>query len=282
MTRKSKVNIFDSTIEKQVATGVTLVAEKYRALHKMSLAGDFVAPAVVSVDPGGNQLTLERIHGVESIRNQYYKYMVDQIEPKEILGLFNRVGRILARIHHELEERPEAQDWKPSDSFLVAVEQYGVEHLINPLDQQSVQLHGDYGFANVLVRQGQENDFDIVIIDPCEDGYSCRHDWCRGPRYVDIGKMLLSIEGKVPVGWQRKIDQDKVCRLQHAFLVGYEDASGLKLNQSLCFAYAYALGFCYFLNRFPFYYRVAITIMYNRILRGNFPLKNKLAKIGAI
>lgn len=271
---KTEVQMRESTVEKTTQGDVYRVAEKYQALHKLGSEGGFLAPSVVGVDEARSMVILERIRGIRSIREHYREFMKKEADESGIASVFEHAGRVLAWIHLKLD-CPNAYEWRPDGKFLHAITRYGLDGFALR-EEEMVQLHGDYGFANVFTRERVGGKPEIVIIDPCGDGYSTRHDWCRGPRYVDVGKMLLSIEGKVPLSWQFLVRRRDVRSLQNAFLKGYEDFCGVILDRTLCFSYAYALGACYFSSRYSLCGRQAAAIMYNRIWRGNFPLKRKL------
>ena len=271
---KLKVIVRENTVEKTIRGDVQKVAEKYQALHKLSRESGFVAPTSISIDEARNMVILERIHGIRSIREPYREFMKNQADETAVLSMFERAGRALAWIHLKLI-RPDASEWTPDTIFLNAVSRYGLDEF-KLGEEEKVQLHCDYGFANVFIRERSGEEADIVIIDPCAEGYSTRYDWCCGPRYIDVGKMLLSLEGQVPLSWQPMIRRDGVRRLQNAFLDGYENVSGISLDRALCFSYAYAIGVCYFSSRYSPVGRLAAAVMYNRIWKRNFPLKRKL------
>ena len=70
------------------------------------------------------------------------------------------------------------------------------------MSMPTVCLHGDFSFANVLFRETEKAEPEIVIIDPCANGGSTHHDWEAGPIYVDLGKFLSCLEGQVPISRQ--------------------------------------------------------------------------------
>ena len=270
------VEIHEDKVIKRVPSDVGLVAEKYRALHKISAGADFRAPVVLGIDGKNMTIALERIHDIESSRVAYREFMSAAEPSNHSLKLFERIGKSLAYIHSTLYCDMRCKVWKPSRLFASAVEDYGFTESLWPENEPLVQLHGDYGFANVMVRGLDQANPEIVIIDPCSDGYSCAYDWAQGPRYLDLAKMLLSLEGKVPYTYQYCIRNKRVCQLQGAFIKGYEAIYGRNLNLSLCYAYAYALGVCYFSARYPVSGGLRKTVLYNRRLRKNFPLDVKV------
>ncbi len=272
---RPEVRVLASTVEKAVLGSVDLVARKYQSLHRVASEATFVCPAVVGVDRTKNVVILERVQGIVSVRDAYRLVMKGRKPIDDGVAVFQAAGAALARIHEELKSGV-SQEWQPSSAFKDATRRYGCEWPERNLENDVVELHGDFGFANVLMLQDYRGPPIIVIIDPCADGYSTIHDWCSGPRYVDIGKMLLSLEGKVPLRCHLAIDSEKVKVLQIAFIRGYEEIYGKELDLDLCFAAAFALGCLYFEARFSFLGRIAQGAIYNRLWRYNKPLRAKV------
>lgn len=269
------VDIREEAVIKTIGGDVDEVAEKYEAIWQLSRepAAGFAAPRVLDTDVAQGAVVLERIPDVRSIRELYLRFMKGSASAATAEAAFHRAGHVLALLHEHLL-RPGAAEWDPPRPFTAALKRYGVRR--DPgVSTDPVQLHGDFGFANVLFRTGKGGDIELVVIDPCPDGYSTGTNWCLGPRYVDIGKMLLSIEGKVPLLRQPLLRQPKVRLLQASFLRGYGVVRDVTQDAEACFAYAYGLAACYFEYRYPIGRGLATAFLYNRF-RRNFPLEVKL------
>lgn len=273
--RREKVETVGDTVLKTVHGSVDEVAEKYQAIWRVSkkVPGAFSAPRVLGADAERNAVVLERLPDVHSIREVYLDFMIGTAPASTAEAVFHQAGHVLALLHQNLW-RPDAARWHPPHRFKAALKKYGMAgDVVTPFEP--VQLHGDYGFANVLCRSRDGEALDLVIIDPCQDGYSTETDWCLGPRYVDIGKMLLSAEGKVPLVRQPLVRRRKVRLVQSWFLGGYSSVRDVNDEVDVCFAYAYGLAACYFGYRFAVGGALATGIIYNRF-RRNFPLAAKL------
>jgi hypothetical protein len=268
----SPVRMGPHSIEKRVAGSADEVAEKYDRIHELGKKFGFIAPAAISVDLIQNIVVMERIHAVRSIRDVYLGFMSGSVKSEMALEIFGQAGRVLAVLHSNLQHR-NSPKWYPQPCFTKAVKRYGFNEIRRPSSEE-VELHCDYGFANVLFRQPAGGKIEIVVIDPCQDDYSTLHDWCRGPQYVDIGKMLLSLEGKVSLGNQILLRRGKIRALQERFLKGY--ASVRRVSYEPGFAYAYGLGECYFARRYPVIRRLGMNVVYNTLVKGNFPLAVKM------
>lgn len=270
---KVPVRIRKHTVEKYVGPEAESTAEKYRSLSVISVECDFTAPKVLSVDSRNGVITLERIRGIISFRDIYCDFMQENLDEDTSVRITSKIGETLGHIHNNLKSDREMQ-WRPSAEFAQGLKTYGFANPVN-IDECRVQLHGDYGFANVWLKNGEEK---VVVIDPCNDGYSCRSDWNYGPIYLDIGKMLLSLEGKVPLQKQPRITSDKVQILQGAFLDGYKRVGNLDVDIPSCFAYSFALASCYFSSKYPILKKLAIFALYNSWWKKNFPLHRKITE----
>jgi hypothetical protein len=271
---RTPVRILEQTVEKVVTGDVQALADKYRDLRQIGQKAGFVVPAVQHVRGDGNTLVFERIHHMRSIRDWYLESMGDPSLLEITAGLFHRVGAILAAIHAG-EYSHEGETWSPPVRFSSAVAEY-MEGAVGE-EGDAVELHGDFGFANVFTC-GQEPSgcHRLVVIDPCADGYSTFNDWCRGPRYVDLGKMLLSLEGKVSLRHQGRLRPTVIRALQQSFIRGYGDHAGVPVDPAMSYAYAYGAGACYFRYRFGPLGRYANRMIFNRGWKRSFPLVTKL------
>ncbi|HEX6260675.1 MAG TPA: hypothetical protein VFZ51_08470 [Woeseiaceae bacterium] len=266
--RRATVRIRADRVEKEVGSGAERTAEKYRVLQRIGDECGFRAPGVLDVK--GGVISLERLDGIRSVRELYWDAMRRRVELAAVRMLWIRIGEVLAAIH-ACSPRPGNSDWIPPVGFAADLVRYGntVGYDANVC---SAPLHADFGFANVFFRGAPP--WDIVVIDPCADGYSTYDDWVAGPVYVDVGKMLLSLEGKVAAYRQPFLDRRTVGSLQVSFLAGYA-AGGARLDPLTAFAYAYALGRCYFAKRYAALRGIAMSTLYNRLWKGNFPWTRK-------
>lgn len=268
------VRILHDTVEKSVSSEPARIADKYRNIRCIGEKSGFLVPRVLEVRPEDGVVVFERIRPLRSVRDWYLAAMEDP----DALGLarkvFYRIGRSLAAIHDGSYSHS-GEAWVPSDVFCHAVRKYG-----GSLDSDAdnmVELHADFGFANVFTcDETISEDAPLVIIDPCADGYSTFNDWCRGSRYVDIGKMLLSLEGKVSARHQLRLRQEVIIDLQSSFLQGYGEHIGKILDVGLGYAYAYGIGACYFYRRFGPIGRFGNYMLYNRLWKRNYPLGAKI------
>lgn len=264
---EARVRVFDDRVEKRVGKGAERTAAKYRLLHDISAASGFVAPDVLATDRRAGTVVLERIDDITSVRDVYWALMRGKVDPHVAAGLWRRIGAVLAMIHrHRPADRGET--WVAPASFRRKLAAYGsVATAGAPVPMATV--HGDFGFANVFVRGSAP--WQIVVIDPCHDGYSTTADWTYGPTYLDLGKMLLSLEGKVPLAWQAFLDRASICLLQEAFLEGYAEVSGTAPDTRECCAYAYGLADLYCAARYPVLSQLALGILFNRSWKRNYP-----------
>lgn len=273
---KKTVLINQEYVALQHLDEVGAIASKYNAMHKISEAGGFIAPQVLEVREHHGEIDLEKIDPIENLRSLYLQAMSNASAFRHITELLKRVGGVLGNIHNNLATKEQKTNWQPSTVFCRALHTYGWLSGMDSMSDGQVQLHGDFGFANIFLKPKSSSPPDVVVLDPCSDGYSCLDHWCYGPRELDIGKMLLSLEGKVSLRQQIKIRKKVINRLQKAFIEGYESEIGNPVDVEKCFAFSYALGACYFMSRSRLKKNFGLTILFNDLWKDNYPINKKL------
>jgi hypothetical protein len=272
----SKIVLGDRYVHKIVSTDIIETAEKYRALESISTICGFIAPHLEAVNVTSHQLTFTRLQHIHCVRELYLFAMRSDAGMADAENVFYKTGEILSKIHNNLPRYSASKEWVGPREFDVALAQYGYSGSSAASADEVVPLHGDFGFANVFYKMEATHDPRIVVIDPCGDNYTTSYSWCHGSRYIDIAKMILCLEGKISLLGQFKLRRRVVCRLQKAFLRGYQSASGVLIEQDRCFAFAYAIAVCYFKKKHSFFPSAYVQVIYNAILNSNFPLSLKI------
>ena len=94
-----RVTIYGDRVEKTSDIDPTIMAEKYSAVHKVSKACGFVAPCVLGIDSHSNTVCIERIQGMQSVRELYLNFQRNKTPNSVTDPNFFRIGRVLARLH---------------------------------------------------------------------------------------------------------------------------------------------------------------------------------------
>jgi Phosphotransferase enzyme family len=240
------------------------LATKYKEIHQLSREFSFSAPHVIDVK--SDRIILERLKDITPIRDFYICHQSNSID-----HLLWKAGDVLARLHAGLR-KDLTTPWEPTDLF----NHYAQIYLGYTLDIKKLPhgvLHCDYSFANLFVQPDEAKR--IAVIDPCANFGSTFTDWSIGPIYVDLGKMLSCLEGQVPARYQlQRPPRKRIDAMQRAFLDGYEEAAGLKLDMPTAHAFAYAAGCVQFRRRYGALGLVHATFLFNRF-RRNFPASSR-------
>lgn len=163
------------TVVKYGTGSVALEAAKLRAYSGASTSGVYVVPAVLYSDAGRDLMVLERLHGYIPLQEVFLRSGADC---KLALSVFERAGTALADIHRSSSPQSE---WVRAN---VQVRQTGAD---------SVLLHEDFGFSNVLYKPGQDA---LAIIDPSPPLPTHRQS-AIGARVFDVGTMMSCLLGRV-------------------------------------------------------------------------------------
>lgn len=277
ISRNNQVRVYSDHVEKEVPSDVANVAAKYSAIHDIAVSHEFIAPEVISCSKDTNLVTLSNIDNIVSVRELYWKYMIDCIDETDCLDFIKRVGQTLAVIHNDLD-LSEYSKWSSGDDFEYYLKKYGYTHNNIEYSPQAI-LHGDYGFSNIFSVNHFNVDSPVVIIDPCADGYTSLSDIEYGPVYLDIGKFLMCLEGLISPQKHLFIKIDKINRAQISFINGYASKSRHAINYVSCFAFSYAIASMYLRQAYPHTHILALKLLYNGLWKRNYPLQDKLKQI---
>ena len=273
----TRVRLLPDRVEKYVGGSIAGAGDKYEAMWKVAIEAGFIAPRLIGRDADQGILLLERIRGAESIGRWYCKFLETDLEEDAWFSIVAEAGRTLAALHLGLDNVGAAV-WRAPTEFVSALHAYGFDYR-TLWELPSRQLHGDFGFSNVLVSESSPGDVRIAVIDPCADGYSCDDDIVRGPVHLDIGKFILCLEGLLPLRYQLRLKREVILRSQIAFLDGYGRHAPYHVDWEAAFAFAYGLGALYLRKAYPWTRWVAGRILYNHAWKRNAALTTKMAQV---
>lgn len=273
MAARNSTVILSSGYVDKICPQPECVAEKYRAIHRLSMDGGFEAPRVLEVQ--NDRVRLERIRSITSISKVYLgDKRYGDAEP-----IMFDVGRILGLIHDGLASQVQrTAAWSPPTGFDRSLQRYAGRP-IQWKRQPHAVLHCDYSFANVFVRHG--NPSKIVILDPCANNGSTFSDWTFGPVALDLGKMLACLEGQVPLRRFLSLpSRARISVLQEQFLNGYRSVRSGDWESAEVRAFAYAAAAGQFVRRFGPAGIIPTAVLYNR-MRKNYPMARPLDAISS-
>src|SRR3989442_3955978 len=148
---------------------VGLERGKAEQLSRVASSSGFVSPAVLAVDYNLQMITYEKLTGLTPLRSFYLAYTTGTGAGSEVPELFERTGRALASVHRELS-LTERIDWSPPPSFSQLFRhRTGVDSGSCLAQTPQAFLHGDFGFGNVHVKDGQGK---AVELDPATDPWN--------------------------------------------------------------------------------------------------------------
>ena len=254
-TRKSgrpRKAIDDGVFVKQGMPNLEVEVEKSNSLFKASLVGSFRAPSVLQHNTAEQSISLEYLHGIQSIRSVYLNYMCAARPSDEDFQFLVRTGTVLAELHETLLLQ-ESVDWAPSELFKRAFRKQTHRDLEVIIDSMPWSIaHCDYGFSNIHFTQEAGGDRELVIIDPSSNGFVTTETNLRAPVYVDLANLISCISGLVPIRNYRLIHWGRLDFLIQSIIRAYSRRSNLEINTDLLDGMVFATARCYFFTAYRF------------------------------
>jgi hypothetical protein len=237
---------------------------KYESLYTIASRNDFTAPKLLDSDRNKNTARFEYINGLTSIREAYIEFMIASHVYEEKLDLFRKVGAVLGVIHSEM--KLESQDsWDPPTLIEAITRRWlGEENYLKLYDTPHAFLHGDYGFSNVNTF-GSSGLTSFAIIDPCPNYYFTFRVNLYASVYIDLATFLSCLDGRVSIRHYRSFQWDRLNLVKQAFVYGYENRAGYKINQCLLAQLTCAITESYFFRKYGNGFRSFIA---NRLIHN--------------
>jgi O-antigen/teichoic acid export membrane protein len=217
-------------IGKRYADQAEIVLAKAERLWRLGLEHDFIFPRPLELRD--NILWSEYLPDLQSIRASYLRFMRAPGRAGDVPMLCRDVGATLGAIHDNLR-LPEPVTWTPPPAFdRAATELLGKDYRAILAATPQRLLHCDFGFSNIHVttRDGRRR---IVILDAEPNGHSTLHPLTIGSIYIDIAAFALCLYGLVPLRHHTRLPRSRRQALLGAFLAGYQERTGLQLEEGL-------------------------------------------------
>ena len=247
---------------------------KYESLYTVASRNNFTAPKLLGTDRNKKKARFEYINGLTSIREAYIEFMVAPEVYEEKLDLFRTVGAVLGAIHGEM--KLEAQDsWSPPTYVETITRRWlGEKNYLKLYDTAHAFIHGDYGFSNVNTIDSSALTR-IAIIDPCPNYYFTYRANLYTSVYIDLATFFSCLDGRVPIRYYRCFQWDRLNLVKQAFIHGYENSTGYKINQCLLVQLTCAITESYFIRKYGSGFRsfIAIRLIHNS-RKKNIPESN--------
>ena len=242
---------------------VDLERAKAEQLSRVAANSGFVSPAVLAVDYNVQMITYENLTGLTPLRSFYLAYTTGAGAGSEVPELFERTGRALASVHRALV-LTERIDWSPPPSFSrLFRHRTGTDAVACLAQPPQAFLHGDFGFGNVHVKDGEG---EIVVLDASPNRYLTTHPSTWGSIYLDIGSMVACLRGLVGIRQFTRLRRERIAPLERAFIAGYQAVHGDLLDPRMTDAVAYAIAGTYlqFRYRVPIMGAIGLRTMFRR------------------
>ena len=243
---------------------VDLERAKAEQLSRVAANSGFVSPAVLAVDYNVQMITYEKLTGLTPLRSFYLAYTTGPGAGSEIPELFERTGRALASVHRELS-LSERIDWSPPPSFSrLFRRRTGVDAVACLAQTPQAFLHGDFGFGNVHVKDGEGK---VVVLDASPNPwYLTTHPSTWGSIYLDIGSLVACLRGLVGIRQFTRLRRERISPLERAFVAGYQAVHGDLLDSRLTDSVAYAIAGTYLQYRYrvPIIGAIGLRMMFPR------------------
>lgn len=264
--RGSKPVILNDKVWKEYRVDWEIEYAKALALWNLSLKENFVVPRPLSIDEQTHVVIYERVVFDAGIREKYINYMKESNPKEENLPIFFKTGEVLAEIHKGLY-LSSRRLWQPTKEFENSMKAIGCDDLMIFCEQSpQAFLHCDYSFANLYV-EGNDSSSRIVLFDPSPNYHTTFFPDTYGTIYVDIGVFFASLNGRISLRLYPGIKWGRLKEAKHAFLAGYEQVSGIKINLKRSEQFGYAVARNYFSIKYHsrFMRTIAMLVLYNQL-----------------
>jgi len=243
---------------------VDLERAKAEQLSRVAASSGFISPVVLAVDYNVQMITFEKLTGLTPLRSFYLAYTTGVGAGSEVSELFERTGRALASIHRELS-LTERIDWSPPPSFSrLFRHRTGADAVACLAQTPQAFLHGDFGFGNVHVKDGEGK---VVVLDASPNPwYLTTHPSTWGSIYLDIGSLVACLRGLVGIRQFTRLRRERISPLERAFVAGYQAVRGDLLDSRMTDSVAYAIAGTYlqFRYRVPIIGAIGLRMMFPR------------------
>ena len=242
---------------------VDLERAKAEQLSRVASSSGFVSPVVLAVDYNVQMITFEKLTGLTPLRSLYLAYTTGAGAGSEVPELFERTGRALASVHRALA-LTERIDWSAPPSFSRLFRcRTGADAVACLARPPQEFLHGDFGFGNVHVKDGEGK---VVVLDASPNRFLTTHPSTWGSIYLDIGSMVACLHGLVGIRQFTRLRRERIAPLERAFIAGYQAVHGDLLDPRMTDSVAYAIAGTYlqFRYRVPIMGAIGLRMMFPR------------------
>ncbi len=250
MTNKWRNSICTKHEEKIVKTfpyPIDVEIHKSKAMHGLSKKAGFVFPKILSYDLENKEITYQYIEDLHSIRTLYLSFLKNQVTPFNAITAFEKSGEMLGKIHKNLKLNQKSSWQPPASVDKIFRKEFKGDYKEILQNTPQAFLHTDFGFSNLFFTSTE----DLVLLDPSPNSYITFKADTFGSIYLDLGLILMCMDGLVPIAEILNIRRNRAKILSQALIKGYTRQNPIKIDYELLKKIKHAIARSYLKKRYP-------------------------------